>query len=299
MTKSAYFFVIIASIMWGIIGLFVKALSSFGFSSLQIVAIRAIGSAVFLVIFFLFKDRNILKIDIKHSIYFIGTGIFSFIFFNWFYFYTISISSISVAVILMYTSPVFVMFFSVLLFKEKLTREKVISLFLTFVGCLLVTIFSQKTGQKISGIAILTGLGSGITFGLYSIFGRYALEKYNPMTVTTYTFVFASIGIIPIANLREMLYIFQNINAVYYGAAIILLCTVLPFLLYNKGLTYMEASRASIISTLEPVVATILGIIIFNEGITTPKAIGVLLVIFAVSMLSKKEMHCKEKRKKA
>jgi len=107
------------------------------------------------------------------------------------------------------------------------------------------------------------------------------------MTVTTYTFVFASIGILPIVNLKEMFYIFQNINAIYYGVAIILLCTVLPFLLYNKGLTYMEASRASIISTLEPVVATIIGIAIFNESITVLKVIGILLVVFAVSMLSK------------
>jgi len=287
MTKSSYFFVIIAAILWGIIGLFVKALSNFGFSPLQIVAIRAIGSSIFLLIFFLFKDRKILIIDIRHSHYFIGTGIASFILFNWFYFYTISISSISIAVILMYTSPVFVVFFSIFLFKEKLNRQKNISLCLTFIGCLLVTVFGQVTGQKTSSIAILTGLASGLTFGLYSIFGRYALEKYNPMTVTTYTFVFASIGILPIVNLKEMFYIFQNINAIYYGVAIVLLCTVLPFLLYNKGLTYMEASRASIISTLEPVVATIIGIAIFNESITLLKVIGILLVVFAVSMLSK------------
>jgi len=289
MTKSSYLFVIIAATLWGIIGLFVKALNRFGFSSLQIVAIRAIGSALFLVVFFLFKDRNVLKIDMKHSPYFIGTGIASFVLFNWFYFHTISISSISVAVILMYTSPVFVTFFSLALFKEKLTRKKLISLFLTFIGCILVTVFSQNIGEKISGIAILTGLASGVTFGLYSIFGRYALEKYSPMTVTTYTFVFASIGILPIANLKEMLDIFQNTNAIYYGVAIALLCTVAPFVLYNNGLKYMEASKASIISTLEPVIATIVGIVVFNEVITVFKVIGMLLVIFAVSMLNKKE----------
>jgi len=187
----------------------------------------------------------------------------------------------------MYTSPVFVVFFSIFLFKEKLNRQKIISLCLTFTGCLLVTVFGQVIGQKTSSLAILTGLASGLTFGLYSIFGRYALEKYNPMTVTTYTFVFASIGILPIVNLKEMFFIFKNINAIYYGVAIILLCTILPFLLYNKGLTYMEASRASIISTLEPVVATIIGITVFGESITLLKVIGILLVVFAVSILSK------------
>lgn len=289
MNRFAYLFIIIASILWGTIGLFAKALSGLGFSSLQIVAIRAFGAALSLVLFFLFKDRKVLKIDIKDSPYFIGTGIVSFILFNWFYFYTINISSISVAVILMYTSPVFVMIFSIFLFKEKLTREKLISLILTFIGCLLVTVFGQKSGHRIPGLAILTGLASGVTFGLYSIFGTYALKKYNSMTVTTYTFVFASLGILPMTNLKEMLYLFQNAKAIYYGVAIVLLCTVLSFTLYNKGLTYIEASRALIISTLEPIVATIMGIVMFSEAITVLKVVGMLLVIFSVSMLNKKE----------
>lgn len=288
MKKIAYLFVIIAATLWGTIGIFAKKLTAFGFNSLQIVSIRAITASLTLILFLLFTNRKFLKIKFSHCIYFIGTGIFSFAFFNWCYFIAINNTSLSVAVILLYTAPTFVMIFSALLFKEKMTRKKIISLILTFIGCILVTAFVHNSGQKISLIGILAGLGSGLGYALYSIFGRYALEKYDPLTVTVYTFIVASIGLIPITDIKGMVHLFSNINAVYYGISLGLLATVLPFLLYTKGLTYLETSRASIIATLEPVVGTIIGIIIFNESISIFKIAGVLLIIFAVTILREK-----------
>lgn len=286
--RVAYFFVVTAAILWGTLGVFGKKLTYFGFEPTQIVLIRAIGASVILILFALIKDTNLLKIEPHDSIYFVGTGIISFVFFNWCYFIAINKTSLSVAAILLYTAPTIVMVLSAILFKEKMTKKKIVSLMLTFVGCIFVTAFVQETGQKITISGLLTGLGAGLGYALYSIFGRYALEKYDSITVTLYTFIFASIGLIPITDIKGMIGLFSNANFVYYAVALGLFATVLPFLLYTKGLYYLETSKAPIIATLEPIVATIIGVVLFSEPLTLFKILGISLVIFAVSIIKEK-----------
>ena len=85
-----------------------------------------------------------------------------------------------------------------------------------------------------------------------------------------------------------MIILFSNANAIYYAVTLGLIATVLPFLLYTKGLSYLETSKASIIATLEPIVATVIGIILYSEPITLFKIAGISIVLFAVSIIREK-----------
>ena len=104
-----YISVISAGILWGLISLFIKKLNSFGFSSLQIIAFRSFFASVILGIVLLIKDPKLFKIKIKDLWLFVGTGIISLSFFSLCYFTTIIESGASIAVVLLYTSPIFVM----------------------------------------------------------------------------------------------------------------------------------------------------------------------------------------------
>lgn len=280
-------FVILAGICWGIIGLFSRNLSSGGFSSVQITTTRCVVTAVVLTAFLLLMDRGKLKIQLKDFWIFIGTGIFSIAFFNICYFTTIKLATLSVASILLYTAPGFVIILSAILFKEKITSRKLTSLILAFAGCVLVTGIIGGGGSGVRGLAILTGLGSGIGYGLYSIFGSIALKKYHPFTVTAYTFIVASIGLLPFSKPTELLTLaFNNqlllVNILFLG----LLSTLLPFLLYTKGLEHMEAGKASVMAFVEPMVATMIGIMIFKEQLTVQNTLGILLIFLSVIILN-------------
>ena len=76
-------FIIIAGILWGIISVFVTSLKSIGFSSMEVVALRVIFSAIILLIYLLVTDRSKLKIKLKDIPLFCGTGICSIVFFNY------------------------------------------------------------------------------------------------------------------------------------------------------------------------------------------------------------------------
>ena len=135
----SYFLIIGGASLWGVIGFFVQSLSDFGFSAMEIVTLRVVSAFVILLVYVLLIDPKAFKINWKDSIYFIGTGILSIVFFNWSYFTAMKEISISIAVILLYTAPAFVTILSVIFLKEKLNKRKIVSLIITIAGCIFVT----------------------------------------------------------------------------------------------------------------------------------------------------------------
>jgi drug/metabolite transporter (DMT)-like permease len=289
--KKSYLYIIIAAALWGGIGVFVKLLSAAGFSSLQIVAIRVVWAAVALALYLVCTGRgDLLKIKLRDCGYFIGTGIFSLTFFNWCSFNAIEQSSMAIAAVLLYTSPVWIVLLAAIFFHEKLTGRKILAVGLTLLGCALVVGLLGASSGHVSPQAVLLGLGSGFGYALYSIFGKFALKKYSPETVSAYTFIFAVIGSVPLA-LRE------GGNAAAYfapkvllcGAGIGVLCCVLPFIFYTKGLLHVEAGKAGILATVEPAVATLLSVLLYDEVLSADKLIGMALIFIAIVLLNHKE----------
>lgn len=287
--RLAYIYVLIGASLWGIIGLFIDELSQLGFTALQIVALRVVCAAVMLVLYLAVTNPKLLKIDLKDSFSFIGTGIFSIVFFNWCYFTAIEEVSLSIAVILLYTGPAFVTLLSWILFKEPMTNRKVGALILTLLGCALVIKAIPISDQRISLYGFLVGLGSGFGYALYSIFGKHALKKYESLTVITYTFVFASAVMLPVSGITIEA---GQLSTSYVWALILGLGffpTALAYLLYTTGLSMVESSRASITATIEPVVATLLGVMVFNEILTLYQVGGILLVLVSVILIQIKK----------
>ncbi len=283
---------------WGIIGVFVTNLYTIGFTPLQVVAIRALFASIALVFYLIFKDPSMLKINIADSKYFIGTGIISFVLFNWCLFRAMEVTSISISVILLYTAPAFVAIFSRFLFKEWFTTRKVVALVTTFIGCAFVIGVLPAFHESISFFGLLFGLGSGLFYALYSIFGKYALQKYNTLTVTVYTFIFAAIAATPFSKLWSADHLFSNFHAWFNIIGLGLFSTLLAFLLYTKGLTKVESSRASIMATIEPVVASIMSFLVFGETLLAWQYIGIIIVLAAVLLVqetgNKRITHAKE-----
>ena len=289
----AYIYILSGAALWGVIGLFVTFLYEAGFTPTQVVAVRAISASIFLLFYVFWKKKEALKIKLTDSKYFVGTGVISIVFFNWCMFEAIKETSISVASVLLYTAPAFVMIFSRIFFKEQFTFRKVLALIITFIGCILVIGLFQNTNESVTTYGLLVGLGSGFFYALYSIFGKMALAKYTSVTVTTYTFVFAAVAITPFSGLWYVGNIFTNLEVWLSIIGLGLFSTLLAFLLYTKGLESIESSRASILATVEPVVATLIGFLIFHEQLSLWQYIGVLAVIMAVFIVqeNKKTKH--------
>ena len=281
--------IIVAACFWGSMGIFVRRLTTFGFNSIQIVSIRITLAALIFSLFLVVKERSGFKISLRDIPIFLGLGLGSILFFTVCYFAAITIMPLSTAAILLYTSPIWIMLMSALLFHEKMNSRKIVALLLAFGGCVLV---SGVSGDGITFIGVLLGLGSGIGYGLYSILGTIALRKHSPYTVTTYTFVIAAVGSWFISKPLDMFSKFERADnltgLILFCILTALVTAVIPFLCYTLGLRSVEASKAGIIATVEPVVATIVGIICFSETLTILSGMGIVLVLAAVIILNTK-----------
>jgi drug/metabolite transporter (DMT)-like permease len=196
--------------------------------------------------------------------------------------------SLSAAAILLYTAPAFVIVLSKIFFQENITVKKLISLCFTFVGCIFVTGYFQHTESQVSLYGIIIGIGSGFGYALYSIFGKAALKKYDTLTVTVYSFIFASIGLLPFSDFDSIIGMFGHIQDWGNAAALGLFPTVFAFIFYTKGLEHLESGIASILATIEPIVATMIGVFIFKEQLTFSHIVGIFLVITAVVIVSER-----------
>ena len=289
--------IILAACFWGSMGIFVRKLTTYGFTSIQIVAIRVTLAALIFSLILFIKDRKGFKISPKDIPLFLGLGLGSILFFTICYFAAITIMPLSTAAILLYTSPFWIMLMSVLFFREKLNAVKILALIMAFGGCVLV---SGISGEGITFVGLLLGLGSGIGYGLYSILGTIALKRYSPYTVTTYTFIIAAVGSWFICRPKDMFTKFVAAPSlawlIFFCFLTALITAVIPFLFYTLGLHMVEASKAGILATVEPMVATIIGIIFFSEKLTLLSGLGILLILLAVIILNlKKEKTIEDK----
>ncbi len=276
--------ILIAAAFWGIIGIWNIQLIEMGLSPYSIVVVRNCGSLVVLLCIFFLRDPSVLVIDWKDLKYFFGTGIISVLLFTVCYFTCQKVVSVSVAAVLLYTAPAIVVILSAILWKEPITKNKCLALILTFFGSACVS--GVFTGQLVASISgVLLGLGAGFFYALYSIFGRYALGKYKPMTVTVWTFIFAGAGSLVFVRPTELKQVFSDVNGWGLVLGLVVVSTVLPYIFYTYGLSYMESGKASIMASLEPVVACLVGVLVFKENMGWLSILGVAAVLGGVYCL--------------
>ena len=268
-------------------GIFVRKLGTWGFSPIQIVCIRVVLAALVFCLIQLIRDPAGFKLSPRDVPLFLGLGLGSILFFTVCYFTAITMMSLSTAAILLYTSPIWIMLMSLLFFHEKLSAQKVLALVLAFGGCVLV---SGISGGEITLTGLLVGLGAGVGYALYSILGTLALRRYSPFTVTAWTFLFAAVGAILICHPADMIVKFSAAPSLAgllgFSLLTALVTAVIPFLAYTLGLRSVEASKAGILATVEPMVATLVGIFVFSEPLTLTSGLGVLLILSAVVVLN-------------
>ncbi len=278
--------VIAAGVLWGVISIFINRLSAAGLDSLQISLVRMAVSALAFTVTAAVTDVKKLKIRLRDIWMFIGTGIVSVVLFNVCYFYTIVHSEASVAVVLLYTSPIFILLISAFLFHERITPKKVAALAMTFGGCVLVA-GVLGGGVSLTPFVFMTGLGSGLFYALYTIFGRFALARYDTVTVTAYTFIFGFLGSLPLGKAGRVAAILrQDPELIIWCLGLGIICAVLPYFLYTWGLQRMESGKAAILVAVEPLVGAVVGMTVYHESHSPLKLCGIVLILGAIILLN-------------
>ena len=261
-----------------------RPLLNAGIAPENLVVIRNLGGLAVLALFFLCTDRSVFKMKAKHLPIFIATGIISVVLFTLCYFNAQKLCSLSVSAILLYTAPAMVVLMSALVFKEKITGKKLLALALALLGCALVTgVFTG--GLSLTTKGMLFGLGAAFFYALYSIFAPFGLRHYSPLAVVFWTFVFAALGALFVADWGNLVTVLSVPQNALLAAGLVLLSTVAPYILYTKGLANVESGKASIMASIEPVVGTLVGTLVFGEPISAGVFLGLACILACVYIL--------------
>ncbi len=285
MKKISALLIILSGFLWGIMGIFTKIMEGIGFSSPQTSCVRLCVTTIAMGILIFFKDKSMFKFEIKNIYIFILNGVISVYGMSTLYLYTIVHTSLSTASILLYTSPIWVILISTIFLHEKITWQKAVAVVSAFIGCVIVSGMGNSSNAGL--FFILTGIGGGISYGLYSIFGSIALKKYHPYTLTFYSFLFASITALIATPPAGIVQVVSASSNVWYTIGIMVATGIetafLPFLVYTMGLKGTEPGKAAIMACVDPMVATITGFFVYGQKASI---LGIAFILFAVLLVN-------------
>jgi drug/metabolite transporter, DME family len=136
----------------------------------------------------------------------------------------------------------------------------------------------------VSPRVLLTGLLSGLTYGLYAIFGRPVAGRLSPDVILSHALFFgaALLVVAALPTLDTLAGLSASSYALLFMLAVV--HTTLAFALYTFGIGRLGAGRAAIVATIEPVVAGAMGAILLNEELTVLKVFGGLLILMGAAL---------------
>ena len=283
--------VLCAGILWGSIGFFVRKLNGLGVDT-ELTAFMRIFCAWIILIPLLMgmslkSGRNYFKISKKGLLQCLIMGIVTQAFFNLSYSGCINSVGVAMGSVLLYTAPIFVSILSRLLFKEEINARKGISLVINLLGCFIMVTGGDLSVLKVSGIGILLGIGAGFFYAMVTILGKFTSDEVDPFTMVFYNFLFGWISLALISNPIPKIAAVSDLHFWLLAFGYGLIPTVGSYLFYMNGISHdVELSRVPIIASVEPIIATIIGLLVFGENITLVNALGLVIVLFSIVLMN-------------
>ncbi|PPA69389.1 DMT family transporter [Jeotgalibacillus proteolyticus] len=278
--------VILAAICWGISGGIADILMNKGWDPIVISFYRgAVGLLCFLLWFILRFKQN-LAASPRFYIWSVLAGIgvagnFTF------YFISIQASSVAVAATLMYTAPVFVLLISFLLRIERSTWFKWGCIAGVLMGIILLTGAYNTESISVSFLGAATGLAAGISYALF-IFGfKNASSIGKPQTILTIAFVSFCLILFLFTDKQEAAAVATS-GDIGWFLLLGLVGAGISFILYLIGIRLTAASTASMVAMVEPVTASLFGVVLLGDHLTTVQILGMVLILVTITVLSVK-----------
>lgn len=294
-----YLYIFLAAAMWGTIGILFTALHEAGLKALTIAFLRAALPGAILLLLTLIRDPRALRLDVRSVVFFAAFGLIGVGMFYLVNVQAVLLTNVPTASVLLYTAPAWVTLFAWRAWGEPLNGPKIVTLFVVFVGIALVARFEDVAHVQLNPVGMLVAISSGVSYALYTIFSKFAVRRHAPTIVVGYSLLFGALFLLP----AQFLPIPAREELVGAGFAPLLsvsttwlalgaLClgpTLGSYVLYSMGLQRVPASNASVVASIEPVVATILGWLVLGQSLDVWQGIGGVMIIAGAVWLTRQK----------
>ncbi len=276
MRGRGYLLVACAAVLWALIGLFSRAILDRGVAPLEIAFWRAtLAGAAFAL-----HAALVGRLRLERGRDLVSLAAFALLGVTLFYaalVLAIETGGITLAFVLLYTAPAFVALLAWPLLGERLTRAKLALVALATLGVALVASGgSDAQGVQVSTVSLGWGLASGVAYASYYLFGKWVLARYAPVTVFAVVLPIGAVGLAPFVTFTP-----KDATVWLLLITLALVSTYLAYLVYYTGLRQVEASRAVLVATVEPVIAAALAAAVYGERLGVLGVVGATLILTA------------------
>lgn len=287
--RFGYLYVAMAATFWGTSASMARSLFLDGMSPFELVQLRTTISAFSLFVALVLWKQKLLKIGRGDLIPFIFLGL-TLAATQFTYLFAISKLQAATAILLQYQAPVMIAVYAKAVQKKEIGGITAASLVGAVAGCYLVVGAYSFSILRMNGEGIVAGLASAATFAAYTLRSERIMERYSPWTVVFYSLLCAAISwnllYPPLSAFRVPQDPLSWLLVVFIGV----FGTVVPFGLYNEGVRLISATRASITSTLEPVIAFLVSYWFLGEVLESLQVLGAALIIASIVLLRAKDI---------
>lgn len=219
------------------------------------------------------------RVDLKDLPLLIVFAFFGISLFYISYQYAVKSGGAALASVLLYTAPAWVVLCSYFIYRERLTLIKLLAVIFVISGVFMISRSggNVSSGESLGLIALASGLTAGFCYSLYYTVGKYFSKKYSAANLFLYVLPIGALGILPFVEFSH-----KTMLAWVALVSVSIVSTYLANYLYYNGLRHLEAGRASIVATLEPVIAAITAYVFLGEYFNLLGYLGAGLILIAV-----------------
>jgi drug/metabolite transporter (DMT)-like permease len=282
--SSGAVFVMVAALCWGLSGGIGGILMSAGWDAFVVSFYRGAIGLLFVLVWLMLSPR--------------GSGLASRQLWLWsavagvgvagnfgFYFLSISEGSVAVAATLMYTAPVFVYLVSFALRLERPSGLKWTAISVAMLGIALLTQVYDIGGSELTPVGVGAGLLAGISYAIF-IFGfKFAAPHGSPQAILSIAFAVLVIILIWPGDAEQTIEVLSTPDWPLF-AGLGLLGAGLSFVLYVIGLNHTAPAVASVVAMVEPVTASLFGVVVLEESLAVPQIFGMGMILVTATALS-------------
>jgi DME family drug/metabolite transporter len=273
--------VIGAAVLWGSLGLFGRLAFDHGASPLQVGSVRAALAFLGVLPLALLRPRS-LRVRPRHLPLLLGYGAIGVGFFYYIYLVAVDRLPLAVAAALLYTAPAFVVALAWALRWEPVRPRRLVPLAMVLAGAFLVT-GAFRSLDTIDSAGIAAGLASGLAYALYTVLGKRIRAHYDVLPTILFAY---GIGALVLALVEPPWPVFiEHPDAIPVLLLMGLGPTLLAALLFYAGIHWIDASTASMLATIEPVVAALIGLAWLGETLPGSTVAGTALILGAAILL--------------
>jgi len=247
---------------------------------------RAVMAFMVLIVYIVLMKRDALRITSRDVPFLAVFGVVGLAGVHITYFQAISHTNVATAILLQYLAPILVLVFTVVFLRERLTVALPVGVALSITGCALVVGVAGEGGLSVSRAGLAWGLAAAVFFAGYSLMGRYAAPRYSPWTLLAYGLGFASVfWLLYLRGIDGVMPAFGSAEAAAAVVFIAVVSTILPFGAFLKALHFIDPTRATIVATLEPVIAGLTAFALLGEVFDASQLLGGALVLVAIMIV--------------